>query len=129
LEHTADIKFKAFGSTDEEKFSNAAYAMFAAIANTERLKSVKEYEINISAKTIRSLIYDFLNELLFLHETEHFLLKKINEIKISQDKEFYLRALVIGDKINDEEILANIKAVTYNDFQYQKDFVIMVLDI
>ena len=28
MEHTADAKFKAFGKNDEEKFTNAAVAMF-----------------------------------------------------------------------------------------------------
>jgi SHS2 domain-containing protein len=28
LEHTADIKFQAFGKTKEEAFKNSAFAMF-----------------------------------------------------------------------------------------------------
>ena len=59
LSHTADAKFKAFGKNDEEKFTNAAIAMFNIILKTEEINEVKKHEITVSAKTIRGLLYDF----------------------------------------------------------------------
>ena len=40
LEHTADIKFQAFGKSLEEVFSNCAYAMFNSICSVIPLFSI-----------------------------------------------------------------------------------------
>ena len=59
LEHTADIKFQAFGKTMKEAFSNSAYAMMNVIFEEKvREKIIKKIKINgIDEK---SLLYNFL---------------------------------------------------------------------
>ena len=42
LEHTADIKFLAYGETVEEVFENAALAMFNVIIDTEKVSGETE---------------------------------------------------------------------------------------
>ncbi|MBR9676328.1 archease [Candidatus Woesearchaeota archaeon] len=126
LEHTADAKFKAYGKTDEERFENAALAMFNIVINTEKIREVEMHTLEIKAKNLRGLLYDFLDELLYLHDVEGFVLAKVKKVVIEENT---LKATVTGDKYQGYEIRGHIKAVTYNDFEYTKNYVVMVMDL
>lgn len=133
LEHTADAKFQAFGKTMEEAFSNAALATFSIITNTKKVKENVKHDIECSAKDLKSLLYDFLEELVFLLDTEDFLLNNVGEIKIYKDELYFLRAVVVGDKADNYETTGDIKAVTYYDMEIKKEknkcMVQVVLDL
>ena len=118
LEHTADAKFKAYGKSDEEKFENCALAMFGIIIEPEKVKEVKEYSIEIEAKSLRGLLYDFLDELLYYHETEDFVISKVKEIKIEDNK---LKAKVIGDSWKNYDTYGHVKAITYSEMFVKLD--------
>ncbi len=118
LPHTADVKFKAFGSSLDGVFRNCALAMFNILGKTSQVKSVKKKKIKLKTNSVESLLYDFLEELLFLFETEKLFLHDVKEIKIS-DK-FELTAVVVGDNLKNYELNGEIKAVTYNDMSIRK---------
>tara|TARA_Y100000034_G_C6900395_1_gene416250 strand:- start:1867 stop:2265 length:399 start_codon:yes stop_codon:yes gene_type:complete len=127
LEHTADIKFQAFGKTLGEAFSNAAYAMINVISE-DKIKDRVTKKIKVKGIDKKSLLYSFLEEILFLLNTEDFILSEVKEIKI-KDKE--LIATFTGDKLTGYNLGLDIKAVTYNDmFIKENPFVVqVVLDI
>jgi len=127
LEHTADIKFQSFGKTLEEAFSNAAYAMIN-ILSEDKIKEKTEKKIKVKGIDKKSLLCSFLEEILFLLNTENFILSKVKDIKI---KEKELTATLTGDNLSDYHLGLDIKAVTYNDmFIKEKPFVVqVVLDI
>lgn len=111
LEHTADIKFQAFGKTLEEVFENSALAMFHSMhSGAVKNKIIKK--ISASGRDNEALLYDFLEQLLILFDSEGFFLSSIKKIKISEGK---LNAEVIGDKAENYEIHIDIKAITYNE--------------
>jgi len=113
LKHTADIKFQAFGKSVEEVFRNSAYAMFNSM-HDEKIKETKKFKVHVHGKDFESLLYNFLEELLFLFDSENFFLSKVTKIKIKKDK-FELYAEVLGDSSENYEIHIDIKAITYND--------------
>ena len=127
LEHTADIKFQAFGKSLGEAFSNAAYAMINIISE-DKVKEKITKKIKIKGIDKKSLLYSFLEEILFLLNTKNFLLSKVKEIKI-KDRE--LTAVLTGDNLKNYKLGLDIKAVTYNDmFIKEKPHIIqVVLDI
>ena len=127
LEHTADIKFQAFGKTLEETFINAAYATINIISE-DKIKNKITKKIKVKGVDKKSLLYAFLEEILFLLNTEYFILGNVKEIKI-KDKE--LTATLEGDNLENYKLGLDIKAVTYNDmFIKEKPFIIqVVLDI
>lgn len=112
LEHTADIKFQAFGKSVEEVFKNSASAMFNAMYDG-KIKEKKSFKINVKGKDFESLLYNFLEELLFLFDSENFFMGKIKNIKITED--FELKAEILGDDAKNYEIYLDVKAVTYNE--------------
>ncbi|MBU2634442.1 MAG: archease [Nanoarchaeota archaeon] len=125
--HTADAKFKAYGKSLEEQFSNAALAMSSIMVDSKKVKPKIKKTINIKGNDIKSLLYNFLEELLFLLDTEYFLLNQIEEIKIKDNS---LKATITGDIVKDEyELLGEVKAVTYNDMEITKSYVQVVVDL
>ena len=118
LEHKADAKFQAFGKTLEEAFSNAALAMFSIMTKTEKIKPKIEKKIVVDGIDQKSLLYNFLEKILFLLDTKNFLLNKIKKIKIEKNK---LNAILIGDGINSYELFGEVKAVTYNEMFIKKE--------
>ena len=118
LEHKADAKFQAFGKTLEEAFSNAALAMFSIMTKTGKIKPKIEKKIVVDGIDQKSLLSNFLEKILFLLDTEGFLLNKVKKIKIEKNK---LNAILIGDGINSYELFGEVKAVTYNEMFIKKE--------
>jgi SHS2 domain-containing protein len=125
FEHTADAKFQAYGKTLEEAFSNAAFAMFSIMVDYEKVESKITKQITAEGSDDMAVLYNFLEELLFLLDTEGFLLNKVEKISIDNRK---LKAKVVGDTdIDKYEVLGEVKAVTYNEMEIvEKDNDVMV---
>ena len=111
LEHTADIKFQAFGKSLNRAFENSAIAMFRAMTS-ERIRAKNKKTIKIEGRDKESLLYNFLEELLFLLDTENFFLSKI-KVRIEEGK-FQLTADLFGDDVKKYNPHIDIKAITYN---------------
>jgi SHS2 domain-containing protein len=119
LEHTADVKFQAFGKNIEEVFINSALALKETIYEKNTKKEIKK-KIKIKGKDFESLLYNFLEKFLYLLEGENFILGKIEKIKIDKEK-FRLEANISGDKASDYNFTNSVKAVTYNEMFVKKD--------
>ncbi|MFH1501297.1 MAG: archease [archaeon] len=116
LEHTADIKFRAFGKSLEEVFENAALAMFNSMYGGKVKSNIKR-KIKVSGKDNESLLYNFLEEFLFLLDSENFFLSTV-KVKIKGNE---LQAEVVGDKARNYEVHLDVKAVTYNEMFVKKE--------
>lgn len=112
LEHTADMKFQAFGNSMEKIFENSALALKEAICGKIRIKDKEEKTINAEGKDPESLLYNFLEEILYLLDAEDFIIGKIKKIKITNLK---LTAVLSGDKASDYNFTNSVKAITYNE--------------
>lgn len=117
LEHTADIKFQAYGKTLEEAFSNCVLALKETIVVKIKVKDRKEKKIQVSGNDLESLLQSFLEEFLYLLDAKGFLVSKIKEIKIKDNK---LKAIVLGDKAKNYKFSNSVKAVTYNEMFVKK---------
>ncbi len=119
LEHTADAKFRAYGKTLEEAFQNAAYAMTDVITDHTKIKPVIEKTISVESENKEALLYDFLEQFLILLDSEGFILNKIEEVKMQNNK---ITAKIIGDNHPEEyNIETHIKAVTYEEMFIKKE--------
>ncbi len=122
LAHTADAKFQAYGKTLNETFSNSALAMFSIIVETRFIDKKISKKISLKSSDLNSLLYKFLEKLLYLLDTKFFLLADIKSLKISKKaSNFFLDAEVVGDKFHEKyELLGSVKAVTYNQMFIKK---------
>lgn len=125
LEHTADVKFRAYGKDLEEAFINSAYALTNIVTDYTKVEKIIKKTISIESEDDKSLLYDFLEEFLFLIDTENFLLSEILNLKIENNK---LSATIIGDTVLSKyEIHTHVKAITYQqmDISRKDDHVVI----
>lgn len=117
LEHTADIKFQAFGKTIEEMFENSFLALNKSIYGRKNIKQSKEKIIKVQGKDYESLLYNFLEEIIYFLEADSFICGEIKDVRV---KGFKISATLIGDKRERYNFTNNIKAVTYNEMFVKK---------
>jgi SHS2 domain-containing protein len=113
LEHTADVQFEASGTSLEEAFSAAMDALKETVAGDISILKQERREIIISAEDLGSLLYKFLEEYLFLLDSQGFLVSGVESISIDKEK-ISLKAVVAGDKAENYSFTNDVKAVTYN---------------
>jgi len=124
--HTADAKFRAYGKNIEEQFSNAALAMTSIMFDPAKIKPVIKKEIKIKGLDLKSLLYNWLEELLFLLDTQFFLLNKVEKIEMTGTT---LKAVIYGDKAPNYKTSGDVKAVTYQEMDIKKDYIQVIVDI
>ena len=71
LDHTADRAIRAWGCTPAELFEQAARGMFALMADDVSAPAEAHHTLTIEMDDLESALVDWLNELLYWHETRH----------------------------------------------------------
>jgi SHS2 domain-containing protein len=118
LSHTGEIKFLAYGKNIEEVFTNSALALFNSLCD-KKIKSSDKITIRAMGNDIEGLMYNFLEEFLFLLDTENFLPTDIKELEIDK-KKFEIKCVAYGDDAREHKV-SHIKAITYNDMFIKND--------
>lgn len=116
FEVTADIGFRAYGKNLNEAFENAGLAIFNIISDTDDIDSTKEISFEITSEDNVSLLYDYLEELLFYHEVEFMLFSQF-DVEIGEN--FHLKATIKGEPIDwdKHERKTEIKAITFHKME------------
>lgn len=119
FEATADIGLKAYGKDMNEAFENAGLAIFNIISDTSGIDALSEIEFEVISEDEVSLLYDYLEELLFYHEIEFML---FSEFHVKIDENLHLKAKIIGEEINwdKHERKSEIKAITFHKMDVRK---------
>jgi SHS2 domain-containing protein len=119
LEHTADAMVEVHGKDLNERFGNAAYALFDQITDVSKVEPKGEMKIVLSAETRDQLLVDFLQELLFLHDTEDLVLC---EFDVATDGK-NLEARVRGEKFDEKKHTKRsvVKGVTYHRLEFDDE--------
>lgn len=129
---TADVGYRAYGKTLEEAFENAALAMFEVMTDTSKINQLIEKKVEIESEDTFALLYDWLDELIFLHDSENLIFSrfKIEITKKSQDV-YLLQGSVGGEAFdsNKHESREDVKAVTYHmmDIKEEDGFILRVI--
>lgn len=134
LEHAADIKFRAYGSNHEDAFTNAGYALTDILIDHTQVASAQTKQIEVQGHTYEQILYDFLEKLIILIDTEQFLLSKVESVMITRDHDVLtLKATVLGDTLTKNtteesgqteqnyQTHGDVKAITYHEMQITKD--------
>jgi len=125
FDKTADAKFQAFGNTLEEAFRNAQEAMISLMYSLDEVTSIEfdseDRDIIVEGANLESLLYNFLEETIFLMNAELFvgLVDKIQIIH--KDDTYKLKAILHGTQSINVESHGEIKAVTYNEMFVKHD--------
>jgi SHS2 domain-containing protein len=122
LEHTADAKFEAYGRTLEEAFANAALATASLMWDTASVEKKVRHPVSLRGRDLEQLLVHFLQEIIYLLETQHFFLASADGVRIEKDHVGYaLGAVLRGDTDPAKyQVYGEVKAITYNEMKIQK---------
>ncbi len=110
VEHTADLSLHVWGDDLVDLFATAARGMFSLVAEAGGEGLGPARRVALTALDVETLLVDWLNELLYLHEVERVV---IVEVAFERLTETQLEAEVRGTPVG--ERLAQIKAVTFHN--------------
>ena len=120
---TADIAFEATGRDLPELFRDAADATVnVMIDNIDAIHPVETRQIELSNDKLDMLLFDFLQELIFLKDAERLLLR-IREVQIvERDENYFAKATAEGEPLDAKRHhqRADVKAVTLHDFSVEQ---------
>jgi SHS2 domain-containing protein len=113
IEHTADIGIRARGRSLGELFANAAAGMFSLICEPSQVRARETFPVRIEAEDMETLLVEWLNELLFLHESRGVVLGRF---QVGRVDDHHLEGTALGEKLDPGRhiLLEDIKAVTYH---------------
>ncbi|MCW4028261.1 MAG: archease [Candidatus Bathyarchaeota archaeon] len=117
LEHTADVYVRAFGTSMEEAYENAALSMFETMTKSDKIAQTTEEEIEVEAEDQYALLYNWLEALLVKFETEGMLYSKFKIFDWQETTEsFKIKAKIWGEKFNPKRHpqKVGVKAITYH---------------
>ena len=114
---TSDVLFESYGKTKKEMFENSAKALFSVICNVKKVKPLEKKEVEINAPSLKELLFNWLQEMIALVDTEQMFFSKFVVEKIS-DKS--LKAKIYGEPISPEKGETVVKAVTYYKFNVEE---------
>jgi SHS2 domain-containing protein len=122
LPHTADAKFRAYGRTLEEAFGNAALAMASLMWDWTKIEPEITHHIRASGKDREQLLVNFLSEIVYLLDTQRFLLAGVDRPRIREEGGLWnLETVLSGDSLSDRyEVYGDVKAVTYSDMKIEE---------
>jgi SHS2 domain-containing protein len=114
FEHTADIGLHASGNTLAQLFVHAAQGMESLMVSPEQIRILTTREVIVDGHDAVSLLIAWLNELIFLFDTEHLL---FHDVAIDSITETSVRGRVSGEPYDAQrhELSSAIKAVTWHE--------------
>ena len=118
-DHPADVQLHAWGEHLIESFEQVAIAMFAYETTLDNVELKNEYKITASGHDILSLLYNYLNEFLYLFSGEGIVCNHICITKLDI-KSFNIEAIGYGELFDVKKhapVGTEVKAITYSHMQ------------
>lgn len=120
----ADVAFEASGKTLEEMFEAAAVATTGTmIRDPKKVEQKVTKQVKKEAENVEKLLYDFLEEIIFLKDAEQLFLSGFKVSISGEEGKYSLEAEMSGEEINPEkhEIVVDAKAITMHKFEVKKE--------
>lgn len=119
IDHIGDTGFRAFGRSLPDCFRHAAEALFQVITDPGTIRSEKSRKIAIEASSLEELLISWLNEFLFLFDTQGLLFRDFDFLLLTETS---LEALARGEPYDENRhpIKTTIKSATYHQLQIRQ---------
>jgi SHS2 domain-containing protein len=119
IEHTADMGLAAYGKSLPEAFANAAYGMFSIIAELDDVKEIESRRIEINGDDKESLLFEWLNSLLYYFDVEGLIFKRFDFVEFGEGR---LKADCCGEKYDPKrhQLKTGVKSATYHMLEVDK---------
>ncbi len=119
LDHTADVGIIAYGADISQAFANAARALFSLITELDDVEEILHRDIELAAPDQESLLVAWLNELIYLFDTENIIFKRFDITQLNSTR---LKARSYGEKVDSakHKLKTGVKAATYHMLKVDK---------
>ena len=117
LEHMSDAFIEAWGDSFEEAYVEAAKAFYELVSSMEGVEPRVERVVEARGRDLQELLYDMLEKLIILFDSEGFLASKIAVEELRRGAgENHLRLRLLGEPYDPGRHRhgIHVKAVTYH---------------
>lgn len=123
LPHTADEKFEVVATNLDDAFATSVLAFYEILLGPNVfVKEIVTKIISLKAKKLTSLLYDFLNELVFYFDDADLLLQHVKNISVkSTSMGWTLDATLSGEKCFGYDLVTEIKNMTYSEMEIHEN--------
>ncbi len=120
IDHTADVGIRAYGENMSQAFANAAGALFSLIAELDSIEEFLHRDIELIATDQESLLVEWLNELIYLFDTENIIFRRFDITGLTDTR---LRARGFGEMVDSSKhrLKTGVKAATYHMLRVEKN--------
>ena len=112
--HTAEIELAIEAESEEQVFADAV-AAFAELVALESNEELQKRTVALEAPDRPSLLVEWLQELIFLADTESFVAERAQELRLEAGS---LAATLVGRRAAFEPL---VKAATYHGLQFARE--------
>jgi len=119
VNHTADVGIAAYGVDMKQAFANAAKGLFSLITELDDIEEALHRDIEVTATDKESLLVEWLNELIYLFDTENIIFKRFDITELNNRQ---LKARSYGEKVDcsRHKLKTGVKAATYHMLKVNK---------
>ena len=122
LDHATDALIEVTASSLIEAFEVAGYSVVDTILDNSKIEEKKERNIVVNGKDLNYLLYNWLEEIVFLLITEGFAIKKLN-ITLEKNEEYTISASIFGENIDIKKhgFKVEIKSPTFHEMEIKQE--------
>jgi len=116
LKHSADEKFRAKAPTLSEVFKEATKAFSEIVGGgTGQYK----HDVKVESENLEALLYDFLDELIFLQDSRGVVISHAQELTVEdlKDQGWRIEAEILVDTVKPGQEPMHVKSPTYNEMK------------
>jgi SHS2 domain-containing protein len=120
FEHTADLGLRIRAVDLDQLFAEAGRGLFSLIiANLDDVRRVEEVSLGVVGAELDYLLFDWLNELLYLFETRRLVLVEFN-VRVTESS---VKATARGEPFDPVRHHAEheVKAITYHELKVEQE--------
>jgi len=136
LDHPSDVYVEVRAKSLEEAFALSGMAVYEVMTDVRRVKKEETVEVTVEGFDLYSLLYNWLEELIYLFDSRSFLGSEVKVEALAEDSNgFRLKAVIFGERYDADrhESKTAIKAATYHLMEIKKEndeyIIRFVLDI
>ena len=119
FDHTADVGLRIKAASLDQLFAEAAEALLSLlIENLDGVQLQQTFEIKLEDEDLEYLLFDWLKELLYCFDAEHWVFSKFS-VNVEEGK---LTATVAGEPLDWARHVPNheVKAITYHGLRVER---------
>ena len=122
LDHATDAFIEVTASSLTEAFKVAGDSVVDTILDNSKIEEKKERNIVVKGKDLNYLLYNWLEDLIYLIITEGFAIKKL-DITVEKNEEYTISAQIFGEDIDIKKhgFKVEIKSPTFHEMDTKQE--------